>query len=43
MSKPGILLVEDDPDHAQPTLMALQEARIPDSVYVAKGGEEALR
>jgi len=43
MSKPGVLLVEDDPDHAQPTLMALQEARIPDSVYVAKGGGEALR
>ena len=41
MSKPGILLVEDDPDQ-EFTLMALQEARTPDSVYVAKGGE-ALR
>jgi DNA-binding NtrC family response regulator len=43
MSKSGILLVEDDPDQTQLTLMALQEARIPDSAYVAKGGEEALR
>ena len=43
MSRPKILLVEDDPDHAELTLMGLKEANASDSIYVAKDGEEALQ
>ena len=43
MSNPRILLIEDDPDHAELTLMGLKEANIRDIIYVAKDGEEALQ
>jgi two-component system response regulator len=43
MSNPRILLIEDDPDHAELTLMGLKEANIPETIYVAKDGEEALQ
>lgn len=38
-----ILLVEDDPDDVRLTLNAFQEARIGNSVWVARDGAEALK
>ena len=37
-----ILLVEDDPDHAELTVRALKENNILNEVYVASDGQEAL-
>jgi CheY-like chemotaxis protein len=43
MSKlPSILLVEDDPNDVELTLMALAESHLANEVIVARDGEEAL-
>jgi len=41
-SSRGILLVEDDPDHAELTLYALREHGVAEDVMVARDGVEAL-
>jgi len=38
-----ILLVEDDPNHAELTLIALKDGNLPGQIHLAKDGEEALR
>jgi len=38
-----ILLVEDDPNHAELTLIALREGSLPGQIHLAKDGDEALR
>ena len=37
-----ILLVEDDPNHAELILIALKEGHVPSQAHVARDGEEAL-
>lgn len=37
-----ILLVEDDPDHAELTIMALQDNQVINKIHWVKDGEEAL-
>ena len=37
-----ILLVEDDPDHAELTVRALKENNVLNEVYVVRDGQEAL-
>ncbi|MFH1951151.1 MAG: response regulator [Pseudomonadota bacterium] len=37
-----ILLVEDDPDHAELTIRALKDNNVLNEVYVVKDGQEAL-
>ncbi len=38
----NILLVEDNPDHAELTLKALEDGRVSNRVFWVKDGEEAL-
>jgi len=38
-----ILLVEDDPNHAELTLIALREGNLSGQIHLAKDGDEALR
>ena len=38
-----ILLIEDDPNHAELTLIALKEGNLPRQIHLAKDGDEALR
>jgi two-component system response regulator len=40
---PSILLVEDNPDDEELTLLALRESRVANRVDVVRDGEEALR
>jgi two-component system response regulator len=42
MSTPPILLVEDDPDDLELTLLALREARVANALVVARDGVQAL-
>ena len=42
MNKKIILLVEDDPDHEELTLIALKQSNILNEVIVARDGAEAL-
>jgi len=42
MAKKIILLVEDNPDDEELTLMALKESNILNEVVVARDGEEAV-
>ena len=42
MSAPPILLVEDDPDDLELTLLALREAKVANALVVARDGVEAL-
>ena len=42
MNKKIILLVEDDPDHEELTLIALKQSNILNEVVVARDGAEAL-
>jgi CheY-like chemotaxis protein len=37
-----VLLVEDDPNHVELTLMALAENRLANEVLITRDGEEAL-
>ena len=43
MSSPNILLVEDNPDDRDLTIMALKDSKIANEIDVARDGEEALR
>ena len=38
-----VLLVEDDPSHAELTLIALKEGNLPGKIHLAQDGDEALR
>ena len=42
MSKPGLLLVEDNPDHLELTLLALEESGESHAITVVSNGQEAL-
>ena len=42
MSKPTILVVEDDPDHLELTLDTLQQHGLPHDIAVVHDGQEAL-
>jgi len=42
MSKPTILLVEDNPDDAELTRLAFEEGNVTNEIIVARDGEEAL-
>lgn len=42
MTPPPILLVEDDPDDLELTLLALREAKVANALVVARDGVEAL-
>jgi CheY-like chemotaxis protein len=42
MSKPGLLLVEDNPDHQELTLLALEESGESHAITVVSNGKEAL-
>ena len=43
MSSPNMLLVEDNPDDRDLTIMALKDSKIANEIDVARDGEEALR
>ena len=42
MSKPSLLLVEDNPDHLELTLLALEESGESHAITVVSNGQEAL-
>lgn len=42
MTEPAILVVDDNPDHLELTVMALSECCSPDLIATATGGQEAL-
>ncbi len=42
MQQPAILLVEDNPDDAELTVLALRNSRIANEIVVARDGAEAL-
>jgi two-component system response regulator len=42
MSKPTMLVVEDNPDHLELTLTMLQQNGLPHDIVVARDGQEAL-
>ena len=42
MSKPTMLVVEDDPDHLELTLSALEESDSSHHIVIARNGREAL-
>lgn len=42
MKECEILLVEDNPDDAELTLLAFEESRLCNQIYIARDGEEAL-
>jgi two-component system response regulator len=42
MQQPAILLVEDNPDDAELTLLAFKDSRIANEIVVARDGAEAL-
>lgn len=42
MSKPTVLVVEDDPDHLELTLSALEESDSSHHIVIARNGHEAL-
>jgi CheY-like chemotaxis protein len=42
MSKPSLLLVEDNPDHQELTLLALEESGESHAITVVSNGKEAL-
>jgi CheY-like chemotaxis protein len=42
MSKPGLLLVEDNPDHQELTLLALEESGESHAITVVSNGKDAL-
>ena len=42
MNKPSLLLVEDNPDHLELTLLALEESGESHTITVARNGKEAM-
>jgi len=42
MNKPTVLVVEDDPDHLELTLIALEESDFSHHIVIARNGREAL-
>jgi CheY-like chemotaxis protein len=42
MSKPGLLLVEDNPDHQELTLLALEDSGESHTITVVSNGQDAL-
>jgi CheY-like chemotaxis protein len=42
MNKPTVLVVEDDPDHLELTLIAIEESDFAHHVVIARNGREAL-